>query len=44
VSAFLEVCSACGGDVRTIASIEDPAVLNKILAHLDAIANPAVKY
>jgi hypothetical protein len=26
---------ACGGDVRIIASIEDPAVINKILAHLD---------
>jgi hypothetical protein len=26
--------SACGGDVRIIASIEDPAVINQILAHL----------
>jgi hypothetical protein len=25
----------CGGDVRIIASIEDPAVINQILAHLD---------
>ena len=28
-------CSACGGDVRIIACIEDPVVINKILAHLD---------
>ena len=27
--------SKCGGDVRIIASIEDPAVNQKILAHLD---------
>jgi hypothetical protein len=37
----IEACSACGGEVRIIASIEDPAVINKILAHLDAIAQPA---
>jgi len=37
----IETCSKCGGDVRIIASIEDPAVINKILAHLDAIAHPA---
>ena len=29
------MCSECGGDVRIIASIEDPAVINQILAHLD---------
>jgi hypothetical protein len=29
--------SACGGDVRIIASIEDPAVINQILAHLERI-------
>ena len=28
-------CDKCGGDVRIIASIEDPAVIMKILAHLD---------
>ena len=32
---FGETCSECGGDVRIIASIEDPAVIQKILAHLD---------
>ena len=31
----IETCSECGGDVRIIASIEDPAVINKILSHLD---------
>ena len=36
----IETCSECGGDVRIIASIEDPAVINKILVHLDVIAHP----
>ena len=31
----IETCSECGGDVRIIASIEDPAVIQKILAYLD---------
>jgi len=31
----IETCSACGGDVKIIACIEDPAVIKKILAHLD---------
>ncbi len=31
----IETCSKCGGDVRIIASIEDPAVIKQILAHLD---------
>jgi len=31
----IETCSECGGDVRIIASIEDPAVIRAILAHLD---------
>jgi hypothetical protein len=30
----IESCSECGGEVRIIASIEDPAVINQILAHL----------
>jgi len=34
----VETCSECGGDVRIIASIEDPVVIQKILAHLDSIA------
>ncbi len=31
----IETCAECGGDVKIIASIEDPAVIQKILAHLD---------
>ncbi len=31
----VETCSECGGDVRIIASIEDPVVIRMILAHLD---------
>lgn len=31
----IETCSACGGAVRIIACIEDPAVIEKILAHLE---------
>ncbi len=34
----IETCSECGGDVRIIASIEDPVVIRKILAHLDETA------
>ena len=30
----IETCRACGGAVRIIACIEDPAVIEKILAHL----------
>jgi hypothetical protein len=31
----IETCSECGGEVRIIASIEDPIVIRKILAHRD---------
>lgn len=31
----IETCSECGGDVRIIASIEDPVVIRVILAHLN---------
>ena len=31
----IETCVECGGDVKIIASIEDPAVIQKILAHPD---------
>jgi len=31
----IEICDKCGGDVRIIASIEDPAVISKILTHLN---------
>jgi hypothetical protein len=35
---YIETCPACGGAVRIIACIEDPDVIEKILAHLDAKA------
>jgi len=31
----IETCPTCGGSVRIIACIEDPAVIEKILTHLD---------
>ena len=31
----IEICDKCGGDVRIIASIEDPAVIRKILTYLN---------
>ena len=31
----IEVCEHCGGAVRIIASIEDPAVIEKILTHIE---------
>lgn len=37
-----KTCSECGCDVRIIASIEDPAVIQKILAHLDNTGSSAV--
>jgi len=39
----IETCSKCGGDVKIIASIEDTAVIQKILAHLDDNATSAAK-
>ena len=36
----IETCSECGDDVRIIASIEDPEVIRKILAHLDKKVTP----
>ena len=37
----IDTCSECGGDVRIIASIEDPVVIQKILAQLDNTASSA---
>jgi hypothetical protein len=37
----IETCSECGGDVRIIACIEDPIVIQKILAHLNNTASSA---
>jgi hypothetical protein len=35
----IETCSACDGAVRIIACIEDPDIIEKILADLDAKAS-----
>jgi hypothetical protein len=37
----IEICSECGGDVKIIANIEDPAVIQKILTHLEDNATSA---
>jgi hypothetical protein len=31
----VEICEYCGGSVRIIAGIEDPAVIEKILTHVE---------
>ena len=31
----METCNKCGGDVHILASIEDPAAIQRILAHLN---------
>jgi hypothetical protein len=36
----IETCSKCGGTVKVIACIEDPVVIEKILAHLNEKALP----
>jgi len=30
----IEICNVCGGSMKVIACIEDPAVIKKILKHL----------
>jgi hypothetical protein len=37
----IEACSKCGGEVKIIASIEDPTVIKKILVHLNGLTHPA---
>jgi len=34
----IETCAVCGGAMRIIACIEDPVVIEKILAHLHEVA------
>ncbi len=34
----IEDCARCGGKLRVIASIEEPAVIAEILAHLERTA------
>jgi hypothetical protein len=36
----VETCTACGGAMRIVACIEDPAVIKAILAHLAGKARP----
>jgi hypothetical protein len=31
----IERCEHCGGDVKIIAAIEEPAVIERILAHIE---------
>ena len=40
-SIDVETCGECGGEVRIIASVEDPTVIQKILAHLEGNATSA---
>jgi hypothetical protein len=35
----IELCERCGGKVRIIASIEDPEVIGRVLAHLEPRAS-----
>ena len=35
VNIDIETCEHCGGAVKVIASIEDPAMIKQILEHLD---------
>jgi hypothetical protein len=37
----IETCDKCGGNVRIVASIEDPVVIQKILTHLGDDATSA---
>jgi hypothetical protein len=36
----IETCRRCGGQLKVIASIEDPPVIERILAHLGHTAEP----
>ncbi len=38
----IETCRQCGGKLRVIASIEQPAVIERILEHLGHTAEPLV--
>jgi len=37
----IEVCRRCGGQLKVIASIEDPPVIERILAHLGCDSEPS---
>ena len=34
----IEACARCGGKLKVLASIEEPAVIGEILAHLERTA------
>jgi hypothetical protein len=36
----IEKCSHCGGQLKLIAAIEEPAVIERILTHLGLAAQP----
>lgn len=38
----ITICSRCGGAVSIIPCIEDPSIINKILAQLDAKSGPSI--
>lgn len=40
----IESCERCGGKVRIIASIEDPQVIGRILAHLEQTVQARVDF
>jgi hypothetical protein len=40
----IDTCERCGGKVRIIASIEDPELAGRILAHLQQNAAPAAGF
>ena len=39
----VETCRACGGAMRIIACIEEPSVIERILAHLEQKHSPALR-
>ena len=37
----IQICEVCGGNAKVIACIEDPVVINKIVAHLNLQSPPS---
>ena len=40
MNVHIETCQQCGGRLRVIASIEEPAIIERILDHLGHTAKP----
>ena len=40
----VSICSRCGGEVKIIACVEDPEIIEKILTHLDAKSDTPVNH